>query len=89
MKSNVLKTVLPMAVVAFGLASAASTSPLNGSSKSAIQMGYQRINSPFQCLAVQNCDDGLDEDCKAPDDETQLYANTANCNVPLKRSTPN
>jgi hypothetical protein len=85
MKSNVLKIVLPMAVVAFGLASAASTS----SSKPVAQTGYQRISSPFQCIAVQNCDENGNYDCKAPDGTTQLYANAATCNVPLKRSTLN
>ena len=85
MKSSVLKIVLPMAVVAFGLASAASTS----ASKPSLQMGYKRINSPFQCIAVQNCNEQSGFDCKAPDGVTQLYAQSATCNVPLTRSTPN
>ncbi len=85
MKSNVLKIVLPMAVVAFGLASAASTS----SSKPAAQMGYKRINNPFQCIAVQSCDEQTGFACKAPDNVTQLYSPSTTCNVPLTRSTPN
>ncbi|MDQ1164655.1 DUF6520 family protein [Flavobacterium sp. SORGH_AS_0622] len=89
MKSNVLKTVLPIAVIAFGLASAASTSSLGKSSKSVTQMGYKRINNPFQCIAVQNCNELQGYDCKAPDGVTQLYSDGASCNVPLKRNTPN
>lgn len=89
MKSNVLKTVLPMAVIAFGLASAAGTSSLNKNSKSAVQIGYQRINSPFQCLAIQECDEGGEEACKAPDGVTQLYSPGTTCNVPLTRNHPN
>lgn len=71
-----------MAVVAFGLASAASTS----SSKPVTQDGYQRINSPFQCVAIQSCDELEGYACKAGD--VQLYAESAACNVPLTRSTP-
>nr|WP_199001392.1 DUF6520 family protein [Flavobacterium sp. ASV13] len=89
MKSNVLKNVLPMAVIAFGLASAAGTSSLDKSSKSTVQMGYQRINSPFQCVAIQECDEGNEEACKAPDGVTQLYAPSTTCNVPLFRNHPN
>jgi hypothetical protein len=89
MKFNVLKTVLPMAVIAFGLASAAGTSSLNKSSKSAVLMGYQRINNPFECRAIQECDEGLEEACKAPDGVTQLYSPSTTCNVPLTRNHPN
>ncbi|WP_369014138.1 DUF6520 family protein [Flavobacterium anhuiense] len=84
MKSNVLKIVLPMAVAAFGLASAGSTS----NSKPVAQMGYHRINNPFQCIAVQNCDELGGFACKAPDGVTQLYSPAITCNVPLTRSTP-
>lgn len=89
MKSNVLKTVLPMAVIAFALASAAGTSSLNKDSNSAVKMGYQRINNPFQCLAIQECDEGDEEACTAPDGVTQLYSPVTTCNVPLTRNHPN
>jgi hypothetical protein len=84
MKSNVLKIVLPMAVAAFGLASAASAN----SSKPAAQMGYHRINNPFQCIAVQECNELGNFACKAPDGVTQLYSPSVTCNVPLTRNTP-
>lgn len=87
MKTNVLKIVLPMAVVALGLVSAASTSSLNN--KDVAQMGYKRIVNPNSCVAVQQCDDIQGFACKAPDGVTQLYAPAATCLTPLKRSTPN
>lgn len=85
MKSNVIKIVLPIAVVALGLASAASTSSLK---KDVNQMGYKRISNPNGCSAVQECDENGDNFCKAPDGVTQLYAPAATCLTPLKRSTP-
>lgn len=86
MKSNVLKIVLPMAVVALGLASAASTTSLNN--KEVNTMGYKRIVNENRCEAVQECDDINGFACKAPDG-TQLYTNGTTCLTPLKRSTPN
>lgn len=86
MKSNVLKIGLPLAVVAFGLASAASTSAISTGSKPFARMGYTHINDPQPCQAVWECDENGDFNCKAPDNVTQLYSLESNCNIPLKRS---
>ena len=87
MKFNVFKIGLPLAVVAFGLASAASTSSMGNSSKPVAQMGYYHISHVNSCQAVQNCDENGTWDCLAPDKSTQLYTNSSNCTTPLKRST--
>lgn len=86
MKSNVFKIGLPLAVVAFGLASAASTSSISTSSKPFAQMGYTHINDPQPCQATLQCDENGDFNCKAPDNVTQLYSLDSNCVIPLKRS---
>lgn len=87
MKSNVLKTVLPMAVIAFGLASAAGTSSLNEKRNVFLQPGYQRTTAnPTPCNFVQDCDEGNNYACKANIGGAQLYS--VNCLTPLKRSTP-
>lgn len=86
MKSNVFKIGLPLAVVAFGLASAASTSSIGTSSKPFVQMGYTHINDPQPCQQVWECDEAGDFNCKAPDGITQLYSLNSNCITPLKRS---
>lgn len=86
MKSNVLKIVLPLAVVVVGLTSAASTSALNGSSKSAAQLGYRHIANPESCTQVQICNENGNFNCKASNGD-QLY--DSSCVTPLKRSTLN
>lgn len=87
MKTNVLKIVLPLAVVAVGLTSAASTSSMSRSSKTAIPNGYQHIANPNSCNAVQECNLQTGFNCKIGTNGAQLY--DATCVVPLKRSTPN
>lgn len=86
MKSNVFKFGLPLAVVAFALASAASTSTIGSGSKPVAQMGYYHISNPNSCQAVQTCDENGIWDCLAPDKSTQLYTQSSNCTTPLKRS---
>lgn len=86
MKSNVFKIGLPLAVVAFGLASAASTSSISNTSKPFARMGYTHIDDPQPCQKVWECDEAGDFFCKAPDDITQLYTLESNCITPLKRS---
>lgn len=87
MKSNVLKFSLPLAVVAFGLASAASTSSIGKTGKAAIVPGYARISSnPVQCSYMGDCDEGNTFNCTAPNNPTiQLYAEENTCLTPLKR----
>ena len=46
MKSNVFKIGLPLAVVAFGLASAAKKSSIGTITKPFVQMVYTHINDP-------------------------------------------
>jgi len=86
MKSNVFKIVLPMAVAAFALASAAGTSSLKSSDKADIVPGYARISSnPVQCSYAGDCDGGTRFNCTAPDGVTQLYLEENTCHTPLKR----
>lgn len=87
MKFNVFKIGLPLAVVAFGLASAASTSSMDNSSKPFAQIGYYHISHSPSCQAVQMCDENGTWNCLAPDKSTQLYSVSSNCTTPLKRST--
>lgn len=85
MKSNFLKIGLPMAVVAFGLASAAGTSSLRADSAAPIP-GYARDNSTAPCDLKGECDDQGNEICTAPDNPSLvLNAQFSNCTVPLKR----
>lgn len=86
MKSNVLKTILPLAVAVVGLTSAAGTSSL--SSKSVVGEGYQHIANPESCNAVQECNNGGNFNCKigaSSGSGAQLY--DSNCVTPQKRST--
>jgi hypothetical protein len=89
MKTNVFKIVLPMAVVALGLAGAASTNVM-AKNKAAFSIpGYKQVNTPEKCSYVQECSGDGNYDCFAPDNVTQLYNKIgSNCNVPLKRNTP-
>ena len=87
MKTNFLKTILPLAVIAVGLTSAASTSSLNRSSKSVAHLGYRHIANPERCNAVQECDENGNFNCKIGSSGPQLY--DSNCVTPLKRSTVN
>lgn len=90
MKSNVLKVGLPLGVIAFGLASAASTSSLNSTEKAFAQNGYQRITAnPTPCDQVRQCDENGDFACTVNDGGSgkQLY-DEETCLIPLKRSTP-
>jgi len=85
MKTNVLKTIVPLAVVVVGLTSAASTSSLSKNSKSAVQWGYEHIENDNSCNAVQQCDENGNFNCKIGSEGAQLY--DSNCATPLKRST--
>ncbi|UUW08648.1 DUF6520 family protein [Flavobacterium plurextorum] len=87
MKANVFKIGLPMAVVAFGLASAASTSSTEESSKVFAQNGYEHISVENACnIPKAFCDENGNEACTAPDTGNQLYSQPSNCVLPLKRS---
>lgn len=87
MKSNVFKIGLPLAVVAFGLASAASTSSTDGSSKVFAENGYEHIGVDSACdIPKAFCDDGNEIACTAPDTGNQLYSKSSNCVTPLRRS---
>ena len=84
MKTNFFKIVLPMAVVALGLTSAASNSTMNNSV--AIQ-GYKHIASPDSCEESVTCSNNGNFACTAPDDNSQLYSlSGASCLVPLTRN---
>lgn len=87
MKSNVLKIGLPMAVIAFALASAAGTSSLNGKGKDIVISGYERTTAnPTPCNENKDCDDDGDFACTANVSGAQLYAN--DCLTPLKQRLP-
>ncbi|ABQ06573.1 DUF6520 family protein [Flavobacterium johnsoniae] len=89
MKSNVFKIGLPIAVIAFGLASAASTSSINSSSKPLAQNGYEHISISSACnVPVAFCDEIEGQNCTAPETGRQLYSQPSNCVTPLKRSNP-
>ncbi|MBF4485793.1 DUF6520 family protein [Flavobacterium sp. CSZ] len=90
MKSNVLKIGLPLGVIAFGLASAASTSSLSATDRAFAQNGYQRTTAnPTPCDYVRQCDENGNFACTVSDSGIgkQLY-DEETCLIPLKRSTP-
>ncbi len=85
MKNNFFKIVLPMAVVALGLAGAANTNAMDKSGKSVAIMGYKHISNPNSCVADQECSNTGNFNCTAADG-SQLYAKPAStCLTPLKR----
>ncbi|MCV9926282.1 DUF6520 family protein [Flavobacterium sp. LS1R49] len=87
MKTNFLKFVLPMAVVALGLTSAMSTNAMDKSSEElAPIMGWKHVSGPNPCERVQVCSNSGNFDCTTPDGE-QLYAKPiSTCLTPLKRN---
>ncbi|WP_348825577.1 hypothetical protein [Flavobacterium aestuarii] len=82
MRTSVIKIVLPMAVVALGLVSAAGTSSLD--KKFAPKMGYNRINVSQSCSAVAECGNAGGDACTAPDGNA-LFQQGA-CLVPLTKN---
>jgi len=85
MKLNVLKIGLPMAVVAFALASAAGTSSLRAD-KDDIVPGYARLTPASACSYVADCDDAGTAICTAPENNSLvLHAEENTCLTPLKK----
>jgi|GEM_PF-1090384 len=91
MKTKVFNFILPMAVVAFGLAAAFSTNAnAKSTARSGAVMGYKHIAGAQPCQAVQLCDNQPGFVCKSNIDSSVLYALTAPnvCPTQLFRSTP-
>lgn len=89
MKTKFVNFVMPMAVVALGLAGAFSTSAMNGSEKGvAPVMGYRHVISSTPCEPVQECSNSGNFNCTASDDGAQLYSlsGSSNCSTPLQRN---
>lgn len=87
MKSRFFNLVVPMAVVALGLAGAASTSAVNeNAEKLAPVMGWKHVAGIDPCEEVQECSNSGTFDCTAPDG-AQLYSKpVSTCLTPLKRN---
>jgi len=89
MKTNVFKIVLPMAVVALGLAGSASTNMMAKNKAAFAVQGYRQVATPDKCAIDQQCSNNGNYDCLASDNSTQLFEKIGNnCDVPLKRNTP-
>lgn len=88
MRTKFLNFVMPMAVVALGLAGAASTNALNESSEKLIpEMGYKHVSGVNPCEETVECSNSGSFDCTAPDDGAQLYSKPdGTCLNPLKRN---
>jgi hypothetical protein len=86
MRTKFLNFVVPMAVVALGLAGAASTNAMNESTEKLIPvMGWKHVSGDDPCQEVQECSNFGDFDCTAPGG-AQLYSKPdATCLNPLKR----
>ena len=89
MKTKFVNFVMPMAVVALGLAGALSTNAMNESGKDVPPvMGYKHVSVAIPCQAVQQCSNSGNFDCTAPDG-SQLYALAGStCLTPLQRNIP-
>lgn len=88
MKRNFLNFVMPMAVVALGLAGALSTNAMNESGKKvAPVMGWKHVTGPNPCEAVQECSNSGNFDCTAPEGEQLFSRPISTCLTPLKRDT--
>lgn len=87
MKTKFLSFVMPMAVIALGLAGALSTNAMDKSNaETAPIMGYKHVSGSNPCLAVQECSNSGTFDCTAPDG-AQLYSKPiSTCLTPLKRN---
>lgn len=87
MKTKLFKIVLPMAVVAFGLTSAMSTSAMDKDDAGAAPiMGWKHVSGSTPCQAAQECSNSGNFDCTAPDGN-QLYSKpSSTCLTPLKRN---
>lgn len=72
---NVLKLVLPVAVIAIGFAGALKSNAMDKSrAESGALMGYKRITSPTPgCTAVQVCNEQGILVCKSSVDNSNLY----------------
>lgn len=87
MRTKFLNFVMPMAVVALGLAGAASTNALNESTEKLIpEMGYKHVSGVNPCEESVECSNSGSFDCTAPDG-AQLYSKPfSTCLTPLKRN---
>lgn len=91
MRTRILNLVLPMAVIAVGLAGALKTNAMEKSeSKLAPVWGYKHVSAPQNCEKVQMCDNTGNFICTSNIDGSTLYAltpgNPASCPDVLKRT---
>jgi hypothetical protein len=91
MKTRILNLVLPMAVIAVGLAGALKTNAMEKrESKSAPVWGYKHVSAPQNCQKIQKCDNTGNFICTSDIDGSTLYAltseNPASCPNVLKRT---
>jgi hypothetical protein len=91
MRTKILNLVLPMAVIAVGLAGALKTNAMEKSESKLVPVaGYKHVSAPQNCEEVQMCDNTGDFICTSDIDESTLYAltpdNPGSCPEVLKRS---
>ena len=83
MKSKFLNLVMPMAVIAVGLAGALSTNAAeNSKSKAAPVMGYRHVSAAIPCQEDQLCSNSGVFICKSDDDGANLYLKTEEASCP-------
>jgi hypothetical protein len=90
MKTRIFNLVVPMAVIAVGLAGALKTNAMEKSaSKLAPVWGYKHVSAPQNCERVQMCDNTGNFICTSDIDDSPLYSlnasNPASCPLVLKR----
>jgi hypothetical protein len=91
MKTRIFNLVVPMAVIAVGLAGALKTNAMEKSaSKLAPVWGYKHVSGPENCEKIQMCDNSGGFICRSNIDNSLLYAldadNPASCPELLKRT---
>jgi hypothetical protein len=89
MKSKFLNLVMPMAVIAVGLAGALSTNAMEKKSSTvAPVMGYKHVSAAIPCQQVQTCSNSGTFVCTSDIDGANLYAKPgATCPNLLYRDT--
>ncbi|MFV5692919.1 DUF6520 family protein [Flavobacterium sp. LT1R49] len=88
MKTEILKMILPMAVIAVAVTGAFSSNAMNKNSKAfAIKQGYTHTSPSSACNISNQCSDAIGDICTVGLEEQQLFGktnpNAATCNVIL------
>ncbi|OAB26222.1 DUF6520 family protein [Flavobacterium fryxellicola] len=91
MKTEILKMIMPMAVIAVAVTGAFSSNAMNKNSKAfALKQGYTHTSPSSACNISNMCSDIGSDFCTVGAEEVRLWGKTSpnatTCNVPLYKN---